>query len=387
MMNVTKAIQRAIQETAEGMISFRNYMEYALYSPEGGYYQQERPKIGKRGDFYTNASVGSVYGEILADTLWEMINKLPSTELAIVEMGGGNGQLSAQILRSLRETDRLATCTSSLTYVMIEASAYHRVLQEEALRPFRNSIDVQWYSSVDEAKAVWPELRGILLSNELLDAFPVHIVEYRDGSWYEVYVIENKEGGKPFTERLGPLSTGMLADYIKKQGIPPLEGYRAEINLDSIRWMESVAEWLVKGYVLTVDYGYERGVLYTPSRKKGTLLCYKEHTMNENPYEEPGTQDITTHVNFSALMDAAEGKELETIGFYTQQQFLMQAGILQKLEEHTGGDPFRNEAAKRNRAIRQLIMAEGMGSVFRVLVQVKHAEKKLASCTPWTLQR
>lgn len=94
-MNVTKAIQRAIQETAEGMISFRNYMEYALYSPEGGYYQQERPKIGKRGDFYTNASVGSVYGEILADTLWEMINKLPSTELAIVEMGGGNGHLKS----------------------------------------------------------------------------------------------------------------------------------------------------------------------------------------------------------------------------------------------------------------------------------------------------
>lgn len=386
-MDVTKTIQRAIRETTESMISFRTYMEYALYSPEGGYYQQERTKIGKRGDFYTNASVGSVYGEVLADTLWEMINKLPSTKLAIVEMGGGSGQLSAQILYSLQKTGRLAAYVPSLTYVMIEASAYHRVLQEKALLPFQNVVDIQWYKSVDEAKAMWPELRGILLSNELPDAFPVHIVEYRDGSWYEIYVTENNEGDELFAERLGPLSTDGLVDYIKQEGIPPLEGYRTEVNLESVRWMESIAEWLIEGYALTVDYGYERSVLYTPSRKKGTLLCYKEHAMSENPYEEPGAQDITTHVNFSALIDVAEDKGLETIGFYTQQQFLMQAGILQKLEEHTGGDPFRNEAAKRNRAIRQLIMGDGMGSTFRVLIQGKRVERELACCMPWTLQR
>lgn len=388
-MDVITTIQRIIRKAPERMIPFRIYMEHALYSPEGGYYQQEKPKVGKQGDFYTNASVGSVYGEVIADVLWEMLGKLPGhNSKTIVEMGGGAGQLSAHILRYLQETGRLADMPEPLPYIMIETSAYHRSLQQEALSAFGEAVDVRWYESIKEAKAEWGELHGVFFSNELPDAFPVHLIEYRDGSWHEVYVTEEEEEeeGRLFSERLGPLSTPMLADYIKDECIPPLEGYRTEVNLESLRWMEDVAGWLTRGYILTVDYGYERGVLYAPSRKNGTLLCYRSHTISEDPYKAPGESDITSHVNFSALIDKGEVCGLKTLGFYTQQQFLMQAGIVARLQSHTGGDPFRNEAAKRNRAIRQLIVPEGMGHAFRVLIQAKGVESTLTCCTPWSLQ-
>jgi SAM-dependent MidA family methyltransferase len=384
-VDVIETILQMIRQAPEKMISFRTYMDQALYSPVGGYYQQTKPKIGKQGDFYTNVSVDSVYGEVLADVIWEMVSKLSvSAERMIVEMGGGTGQLSKQILNHLRNTGRLSA--APIAYIMIEASAYHRMLQEEALASFRDMVDIRWYESIAHAKQEWPLLYGVLFSNELPDAFPVHLIEYRRGLWHEVYVTESNDQAQLFVERLGELSTPALAEYIKREKIPPLDGYRTEVNLDSLVWMEEIAGWLAEGYILTIDYGYERSVLYAPFRKKGTLLCYREHTMSENPYEMPGASDITTHVNFSALMDVAAAHGLETCGFYTQQQFLIQAGILKRLQEHTGGDPFRNEAAKRNRAIQQLIMPTGMGQAFRVLIQGKNVDSDIMCCKPLAIE-
>ncbi|AMA72554.1 SAM-dependent methyltransferase, MidA family [Aneurinibacillus thermoaerophilus] len=381
-MNVISVIKDKIRNAPEKMIPFRTYMEYALYHPQSGYYQRYNQKIGKKGDFYTNVSVGSVYGEVMADVIWEMIVKLPDDRpRAIVEIGGGTGQLSAQILHYFKEKCLLPL--QNITYIMIESSNYHRRLQKETLETFRDMVEIRWYESMAQAKKEIPELRGVLFSNELADAFPVHLIEYRDGEWQEVYVTENKNSTQKFSEKLGPLSVPELGVYIKRENIPSLEGYRTEVNLAALQWMIEMAEWLTQGYVLTVDYGYERKILYAPSRNAGTLLCYRAHTVSENPYKYPGECDMTSHVNFSALMDAGMLHGLETIGFYSQQQFLIQAGILTRLQGHAGGDPFASKAAKRNRAIRQLIMPEGMGQAFCVLIQAKKTDHKLACCRPW----
>jgi SAM-dependent MidA family methyltransferase len=373
-----------IRQTPEHMIPFRVYMEAALYHPAGGYYQQPRLKIGKQGDFYTNASVGAVYGEVLADVIWEMVGNISyGGKRAIVEMGGGHGQLSTRILQYL--CDKYEPARETIVYIMIEKSEYHRRIQEEALRSFHDKIEICWYESIAQAKRDFPQVRGVLFSNELPDAFPVHLIEYRDGAWHEIYVTID-EDNRVLKEVLGCVAPD-VAEYIVREKIPPLEGYRTEVNIESVYWMRDVAEWLGEGYVMTVDYGYERERLYAPSRRQGTLLCYRNHTVSEDPYRSPGQVDITSHVNFSALMDVGEKAGLETIGFYTQQQFLMQAGILTRLQEHGGGDPFMNGAAKRNRAIRQLILSEGMGQAFRVLLQGKGVSSHLTCCSPWHINQ
>lgn len=384
-MDVTFAIQQAIREASQKRITFHDYMAYALYAKEGGYYEQKKQKIGKEGDFYTNASVGSVYGEVVADVLCEMLGKLSHHTPVLVEMGGGTGQLGAQILHRLQKKGWLEEQAPSCIYIMIEASEYHRSIQQEVLASFQGSVKLEWYESIDEAKKAYPELYGVLFSNELPDAFPVHLIEYREGRWQEVYVAESETGGAyaSFVERLGPLSDPGLSEYIKKESIPPIEGYRTEVNLNSLKWLREAGQWLKEGYILTIDYGYERSALYAPSRRRGTLLCYRNHRMSENPYEAPGEMDITSHVNFSALMDLGDQIDLTLLGFYTQQEFLMQAGMLEYLVPHEGGDPFRNESAKRNRAVRQLIMSEGMGRTFKVLLQGKQVDADLTCCKPW----
>lgn len=380
-MDARHIIQRAIRNTPGERITFHDYMAYALYAKDSGYYERPRQKIGKAGDFYTNASVGAVYGDVLGDVLWEMLQALSVQHPVLVEMGGGTGQLGAQVLHRLQQLGWMDEQSPRRTYMMIETSAYHQRIQQETLAPFQDVIDIRWYGSIQEAKQAWPNLSGVLFSNELPDAFPVHLIEYRDGKWWEVYVVEGDDG---FAEQAGELSQSALHSYIQKESIPPLEGYRTEVNLNSLAWLEEIAQWMKEGYVLTVDYGYDRSVLYAPSRKSGTLLCYRNHMISENPYEAPGEVDMTSHVNFSALIDAGERHEMKTLGFYTQQEFLMQAGILTYLAAHEGGDPFRNEAARRNRAVRQLIMPEGMGRAFRVLIQGKGVEAALSCCRPWT---
>ncbi|WCN38972.1 class I SAM-dependent methyltransferase [Aneurinibacillus uraniidurans] len=361
-------LSEQISQSPTGSISFRMFMETALYDPHVGYYCQEKTKVGKGGDFYTSVSVGSVYGETLAHVIADMLHNLPVDRMcSIVEMGGGSGSLGAAVLGALKAKGVFHN--RRIRYVMIEVSPYHRNLQQEALSAFSEEVEVCWYDTIAGAKEAIPELCGILLSNELPDAFPVHLVEWRNNEWQEVHVALEVDGR--FVERLLPLVDKDVIAYIQRERIPALNGYRTEVNVEAISWMKEAASWLTCGYMLTVDYGYRREQLYTPSRRMGTLLCYREHTVADNPYEHPGEADITSHVNFSALMDTGEEAGLTMLSFSSQRDFLMAAGILTLLQEHSGGDPFRNPAAKRNRAIMQLIAENGMGHAFCVLVQGK----------------
>lgn len=366
-MGLVDEIKIAIEKNNRNSISFYTFMQLALYHDEYGYYSRPKQKIGKEGDFYTSASVGDVFGEVLAGVFAEMAETFQEdSPFYLVECGGGTGDLTRQILQAWEKDD--PKLLSRIQPIMIEKSQYHRKVQQEKLEKF----GVNWFEDLKEFKAQAGEVRGIVFSNELLDAFPVYVIEYRDGIWKEVRVGWD-DSALQFCERLELLDQPEVVEFLEREEkyIPKSEGYRIEVNVAAERWLEDTANGLTKGYLVTVDYGYLRESLYIPQRRRGTLLTYYRHTAADNPLSQPGEQDITTHINFSSLMEAGEKHGLNNIGFFTQSQFLINGGILAKLQEHQESDPFTGVITKRNRAIRQLIMPGGMGETFKVLVQAK----------------
>lgn len=359
-------ITQTIKTNPIKAISFERFMTLALYSPDYGYYAKEKKKIGKEGDFYTSSTVHNVFGETLADYIWDRLGKIEGRNKYIVEMGGGDGTLSEQVIKRLMDMKDVSF--EGFSYVLIEASAYHRQLQWKRLSPYGSLIPIRIFPSIEEARKELPSIQGVFFSNELPDAFPVHLVCFDKGDWREIFVTLDEKGD--LYEIALPVSQEIL-NYCEGEKIPKTEGYRTEVNLNSLKWVDEVTSWIQSGIMITIDYGYSREELYASYRNRGTLMCYRDHQAIENPYQAIGDQDMTTHVNFSIIKEKGEEKGFETLYFLNQGQFLVQAGILKRLEEHTATDPFRNQASRRNRAIRQLIMEEGMGRVFKVLVQEK----------------
>jgi SAM-dependent MidA family methyltransferase len=211
-------------------------------------------------------------------------------------------------------------------------------------------------------------MEGCFLSNELVDAFPVHQVVVDHGNLKEIYVIQ--EYGR-LKEQQGELSDPRIASYFQSMGITLQEGQRAEVNLKALDWMEKVARCLKKGFVLTIDYGYLAKELYAPHRRAGTLLCYYQHQPSDNPYERLGEQDITAHVNFSSLLQKGEEVGLRLTGLVPQYQFLIALGLLQEMES-LGREMSELDALQLRLSLKHLIEPEmGMGEVFKVLIQHK----------------
>jgi SAM-dependent MidA family methyltransferase len=366
-LSLSEIMQELILADPLSSITFHQYMELALYHPIFGYYTKPREKVGKGGDFYTNSSVGPVYGEILGDVLAEMLDNIPGDQPRyLIEIGGGNGDLMLQVLNSW--TANHSKLMEKVKVVMVERSPYHRFLQEEKL----NAMAVQWVDDLEALSNDHGKVNGVVFSNELIDALPVYLVEYRSGDWQEVRVTWDQTS-KTFVELLSPLTNEAVISYIKGEelAIPRLEGYRMEVNIEGIEYLQHVADAINDGYLITVDYGYLRKDLYIAERRYGSIMCYRNHQAIDNPLIEPGEMDITSHVNFSVLMDKAEERGLHSICLFTQSEFLINAGILDKLMNHQEKDPFLGTVSKRNRAIRQLIMPEAMGHTFKVLVQSK----------------
>jgi SAM-dependent MidA family methyltransferase len=212
--------------------------------------------------------------------------------------------------------------------------------------------------------------RGVLvLANELLDAFPVHWVEYEQGTYEEIYVAWN-EAEKRFYEKKLPIAAGPLLDYLQEELPAPEEGQRLEVNLEALEWTSRVTSKLQQGQVMVVDYGDESHELYAPHRMRGTLICYRNHQAAEQPYAYQGEQDITAHVNFTACRRAGLEAGAQQAVLCNQREFLLQQGILDRLQETFGLDPFGPEA-KRNRAIRQLLLSDQMSELFKVLILKK----------------
>lgn len=351
------------QIDAAGGIPFESFMQQALYHPELGYYNGGRTRIGKQGDFFTSSSVHSCFGRLLARQLEQMWQLLGQGSFIIAEQGGGEGHLCLDILDAL--ADESPEFYARLEYRLVEISPDNRQRQREILQQHVACGRVTW-CELDELQG----MQGCLISNELLDAFPVHLIEKHGGELQEVYVVNH---GDRFGEELRPLSTGLIKDYFQLVGIGPGEGNRCEVNLAACDWIRQVAGLLKHGFVLTIDYGYLAEELYAPYRHAGTLLCYHQHQTNEDPYQRVGCQDITAHVDFTAIQEIGRQQNLETLYFGQQYQFLMGLGFLEMLIELESRetDPSKAQALRMN--LKTLILPEGgMGETFKVLVQGKN---------------
>jgi len=350
-MELSEIIKNKIQQ--QGPISFHDFMEMALYYPSLGYYNSERNKIGKEGDFYTSPVLSSLFGEMIGKQMEEMWFLLDKKPFKIVEYGAGTGALANDILHYLKNNTALY---NELNYCIIEKGEKMRSLQNQLLKE-----KVSWYDSINEICGI----NGCVLSNELLDNFPVHKVVMKD-DLMEFFVDFKND----FEEILKPANED-LKNYFSELDVLLPKGYITEINLDAIKWIKDISENLKSGFVLTIDYGFSSADLYSDKRNAGTLLSYNRHEINDSPYLNIGAQDITAHVNFSALAHWGGKYGLKCCGFTSQSNFLRSLGLMNYLRklEMENKDPDNKDHIFQ---INKLLV--DMGSKFKVLLQQKGGE-------------
>jgi SAM-dependent MidA family methyltransferase len=342
----------------EGPMSFARFMELALYSPGAGYYETGK-NPGRRGDFYTSVSVGELFGQLLAFQFTEWLEASGSGS-QIVEAGAHDGTLARDILAWIKahRPERL----EQLTYCLVEPSPTRREWQRETLKDF--APNVRWIPHFDASTR--QSVRGIIFSNELLDAFPVHRLGWdataRD--WFEWGV--DFGGGKFIWTRLDRAVPAALRPNAPLELLAVLpDGYTTEISPAAGEWWCSAATSLKQGRLLTIDYGLDAGELFSPSRKEGTLRAYHQHRPSGDVLANAGEQDLTAHVNFSALQSIGESCGLATESFSTQSQYLTR--ILEKTTRNK--TPFGEWTSARARQFQTLTHPEHLGRAFRVLLQ------------------
>ncbi|ERT09410.1 S-adenosyl-L-methionine-dependent methyltransferase family protein [Lyngbya aestuarii BL J] len=354
-------------------------MSWVLYHPQQGYYATPPTRIGASGDFFTAPHLGKDFGELLAEQLVEMWEVLHQPQpFTLVEMGAGQGILAADILQYIQQ--RYPHCFNAVDYIIIEKSAALKAEQQQKLSDqIGSSVSVRWCEWDDIPN---DSITGCFFSNELVDALPVHQVVVRNRQLREIYVSLNthSEGNNSinayFTEIEADLSTPQLQTYFETLKIDLFsdiysDGYRTEINLAALDWMTTVTNKLQQGFVLTIDYGYSAERYYSPTRASGTLQCYYQHRHHNNPYIHIGQQDITAHVDFTALEKQGELLGLEVIGFTQQALFLMALGLGDRIAaiSQTQGQNL-SEVLRRREALHSLINPMGLGN-FGVLIQSK----------------
>ena len=334
-------------------MTFAQFMELALYHPVNGYYSGGRARVGKKGDFFTNVSVGSLYGRLLAVQLEEMWARMgrPS-DFSIVEQGANGGDFAADVLGALRGS----AFFSAVTYHIVEPLSTLAEQQRVRLREYAERV--QWCESLD---ALAP-FTGVHFSNELPDAFPVHVVKWDGMIWCE-RCVDAKDGRFRFVD--APLSSQVLATACAQipQPLPP--GYTTEVNLAAREWIATVAAKLVRGWVLVVDYGHERSEYYAPERTEGTLSAYANHHREPDPLARPGEIDLTAHVDFTSLIESAEAAGMKCAGFTDQHHFMVGLGVGHFADGANPGDV---------RAFQTLMHPQMMGMAFKVVCFARNVD-------------
>jgi len=337
---------------SEGPMSFRDFMEMALYYPNLGYYTSPGEKIGTRGDYYTSSFLTCLFGRLIAKQLEEMWLLTGGKEFTVVEYGAGTGMLCNDILMALKNNRKLY---DSLHYCIIERSDAMREKQQ-----FISNEKLSYHQDIREI----PDITGCILSNEVLDNFPVHQVMMQD-ELMETFV----DYDNAFKEVFRPAHES-LKNYFEELRIVLPKGFRTEINLHAIEWVRDVACALKKGFVLTIDYGFPSSELYSSKRSPGTIVCYRKHTINYCPYINIGDQDITAHINFSALNHWGIKNGLAASGFTNQASFLLSLGLTNCLREiELQNDESPGITQSKAVLIRTFLMQ--MGKKFKVLIQEK----------------
>jgi len=343
-----------------GRITFPEFMEAALYAPSGGYYNRSG-RIAPSGDFFTSPSAHPAFGALICVQLREMARSLGDPDpFTVLEMGAGDGTLAHDIAGYSAVLD--PGFAARLRYIATDRAPAGRDTRRPGSAPGPQTVRA---SSLPVTAVT-----GCVLSNELLDSFPVHRFVIRDGAVREIYVALE---GDSFIEEEGPPSTPAIESRLASLASPLPDGYRGEVNVRLDAWAEDVSSALDRGFVLTVDYGHAAEDLYGPERAAGTLRCYYRHTLGADPLRHAGEQDITAHVDFTAADAALRGAGFRRVGATTQAEFLGALGLrsmIRRLRPLCG----TQAALDANRmAMLELARPEGLGA-HKVVAHAKGVE-------------
>lgn len=343
---------RALLSARGGAIPFRDYMEQALYAPGLGYYSAGSHKLGAAGDFVTAPEISPLFARTLARPCAQVLQSLGGGD--ILEVGAGTGRMAADLLAELEALGSLPE-----RYRILELSAELRERQAQTLQREVPALAerVEWLDGLPE------RLTGVVLANELLDAMPVHRFCVDGAAAAELYVTE---AAGEFAWQTGPWSDPRLPARLRSiesvLSAPLADGYVSEINLAAEDWLRSVAGLLEAGLVLLVDYGHTRAEYYHPQRFMGTLQCHYRHRVHGDPLSLPGLQDITAHVDFTAVAEAGCEAGLELVGYTNQANFLLGSGLAELV---AAGDAAA-QLTQAN-AIKRLTLPQEMGESFKVI--------------------
>ena len=342
-----------------GPITFGRFMELALYHPALGYYRSGKRRIGERGDYVTSPYLSPLFGAILGRQVVELWERLGAPQrFDLVEMGAGDGGLTRDILQWAARAN--APLAAAIRPLLVEPDRALRDAQRRTLAHLE--VTPHWVERLDELPA--GALTGCFLSNELVDSFPVRLFTVRGRALQEVCV--GRDGDR-LVKRECETGWEALPGHLRRlvQALP--DGARFEVRPGARRWMQEVAACIGQGFVLTFDYGYPAAQLYAPWRTQGTLMAFYRHSVSPDPLAHPGEQDVTAHVDFTALALAGREHGLETAGFTSQREFLTALGIQEAVA--ASGLPLEETLARR-RAVLALTDPAGLGRV-RVLLQAR----------------
>lgn len=377
MSNDQTTLEQLIRDTIRerGPATFRWFMEQALYHPEHGFYSSGRCVIGRHGDYFTNVSIGSLFGRLMSAQFVEMWERLGEpNEFTIVEQGAHHGDFAHDVLVAAQANHR--EFFEAVRYRIIEPFPILKTRQQAKLAMFRERTE--WRKSLEEAEP----FTGVHFSNELIDAMPVHLIAAQsrsglsaptDRAWQEKYVAATQDGFE-FVD--GPISTDELREQLNKLPAPPAPNYETEVNLAALDWIEALSSKLERGFVLAVDYGYSREEFFAPERTTGTLQSFAQQRSVSSPLLQPGQADITAHVDWTTLAEQAEQHGLSLAGFTDQHHFM--TALATSLPNELGpGD---------RRAIQTLLHPELLGRTFQFLALSKNLSRA-ASLTGFKFAR
>jgi SAM-dependent MidA family methyltransferase len=343
-----------------GPLTFADYMRECLYHPTYGYYS--KAEVTRFADYYTSVDVHPIFGRLLARQfagMWENLGR--PEEFMLVEAGAGVGRLASYILDFC--ASRLSDFYRPLKYVAVERSASRREQIAGRLKQHAKAGH-----AAASAEIPLHISAGCLFSNELVDALPVHRVVLQDGAPKEIFV--GFADGR-FVDHISELSTCAITEYFATQGITLHEGHQAEAGLEACDWIMEVGRRLERGYVLTIDYGHRATELFDDHHMRGTLLAYQDHRATENYYASPGQQDLTAHVDFTALETWGKRSGLEISGFASQTAFLLALGQRNEFADLQDDGETETDHVRARLQLKTLIHPEGMGERFQVLIQEK----------------
>ena len=359
-MSVREQIEHEIRQ--RGPMPFSRYMQICLYDPTAGYYSRNAEQFGKAGDFYTSSDVHAVFGRLLArqfDQMWQGLDRPP--EIEILELGPGRGLFARDVLDWSNK--KFAPFFASLTYTLQESSPALRAKMQDTLENHvASGKAILSEESPEEGPTIHRSLAPgtplIVIANEFFDAVPVEIL----GTAGKLHIA--LEDNRLREIWLPPLDEEL--EFLDRYSVHPEAGERIDVPILAQNWIGKIARSIARGFLLLIDYGYTRNEQLA-GRYRGTLMAYRQHSASPDPYQAPGEQDLTAHVNFTALAAACERAGMRVEKLLTQSQFLMGIG-----ERNQFADAFEDcrvpqERAKVALQLKHLVTPVGMGENFQVL--------------------